>query len=151
MKKDKEKKVVRQRQFTSTYIFGAICPSQNKSSAIVLPDCNADAFQLHLNDISNQVTEKKHAVLIVDQARWHLATKLEIPSNITLIKLPPYSPELNPMEQVWLLLKQRFLANRVFNGFEQIVDECCEAWNSFLKIPNKIKELGTRRWVLLNV
>ena len=98
--------VVRQRQFTSTYIFGAICPSQNKSSAIVLPDCNADAFQLHLNDISNQVTEKKHAVLIVDQARWHLATKLEIPSNITLIKLPPYSPELNPMEQVWLLLKQ---------------------------------------------
>ena len=77
---------------------------------------------MHLNDISNQVTEKKHAVLIVDQARWHLATKLEIPSNITLIKLPPYSPELNPMEQVWLLLKQRFLANRVFNGFEQIVD-----------------------------
>ena len=107
-KKGKRPRAKRQRQFLSTYIFGAVCPQLNKASGIIMPKCNSYAFETHLKYISEQVELGKHAVLIVDQAAWHTSKKLNIPSNITILALPPYSPELNPMEQVWQFLKQKF-------------------------------------------
>lgn len=80
-------------------------PCRGKSSSMILPECNSYTFQLHLEEISKSVSPGKQAVLIVDQAAWHTSSKLKIPVNITLLPLPPYSPELNPMEQVWLFLK----------------------------------------------
>ena len=142
-------RAIRQRQFTSTYIFGAVCPSKNKASALILPECNTQTFQLHLDEISSQVDQNKHAVVIIDQARWHLAKALTIPANITLLPLPPYSPELNPMEQVWEFKKQRYLANRAFKDYEDILEACTKAWNSFLRIPGKIQSLCTRAWANL--
>lgn len=142
-------RIVRQRQFTSTYIFGAACPAEEKAVAMILPECNSYTFQLHLEEISKSVSPGKQAVLIVDRAAWHTSSKLKIPVNITLLPLPPYSPELNPMEQVWLFLKQRFLANRVFDDYEDILEACCSAWNSFLEMPNKINQLCSRKWAQL--
>ncbi|MFM7457547.1 MAG: IS630 family transposase [bacterium] len=144
-------RIVRQRQFTSTYIFGAACPAEEKAVAMILPECNSYTFQLHLEEISKSVSTGKQAVLIVDQAAWHTSSRLKIPANITLLPLPPYSPELNLMEQVWLFLKQRFLANRVFDNYEDILEACCSAWNSFVKMPNKIKQLCSRKWTQLPV
>ncbi len=63
--------------------------------------------------------------------------------------LPPYSPELNPVEQVWQQLRQRDLANRCFKDYEHIVEVCCEAWNKFVECPNNIQTLCTRKWALL--
>jgi hypothetical protein len=84
----------------STYIFGAVCPQDGKGAALVLPVCNTEAMNLHLAEIAQAIKPGSHALLLVDQAGWHMSTGLVVPANITIIALPPKSPELNPMENV---------------------------------------------------
>ncbi|MBY5735630.1 IS630 family transposase [Rhizobium leguminosarum] len=84
-----------------TYTFGAICPKKGKAAGLVLPYCDTDAMNQHLLEISQAVDEGAHAVLIVDQAGWHVTPKLKVPDNVTLLFLPPRSPELNPVENLW--------------------------------------------------
>ena len=91
----------RDQRTRSTYIFGAICPAQGTAAGLILPRCNTAAMALHLTEISRTVTPGAHAVLLLDQAGWHLSDKLDIPANITLMPLPPKSPELNPVENIW--------------------------------------------------
>ena len=71
---------------------------------MILPYVGAEAMNLHLAEISKTVEPGAQALLILDGAGWHGAKALEIPQNITLLKLPPYAPELNPMENVWQYL-----------------------------------------------
>jgi hypothetical protein len=71
----------------------------------------------------------RHAVLVVDQAGWHLSERLVIPSNITIVPLPAKCPELNPQENIWQFLRDDWLSNRVFTSYDNIVDHCCHAWN----------------------
>jgi transposase len=85
----------------STDIFGAICPALGKGAALVLPRCNTAAMNLHLAEITQAVAPGAHAVLLVDQAGWHLSHRLVIPQNITIVALPPKCPELNPVENIW--------------------------------------------------
>jgi transposase len=99
----------------STYIFGAICPKEGKAAGLVLPQCNTAAMSLHLVKIAAAVAPNAHAVLLLDQARWHLSDRLEVPSNITLIPLPPKCPELNPVENTWQFMRDNWLSNRVCN------------------------------------
>jgi hypothetical protein len=82
----------------STYIFGAICPAEGKAAGLVLPFCNIAAMNLHLAEISQAVARDAHAILLVDQAGWHTSEKLQMPDNISIVLLPPKSPELNPTE-----------------------------------------------------
>ena len=79
----------------STYLFGAVCPERGAGAALVLPACNTEAMQLHLDEIATKVTPGAHAVLILDQAGWHGAKDLKAPKNISLLPLPPRAPELN--------------------------------------------------------
>jgi len=83
---------------SSAYIFGAICPMEGKGAGLVLPSCNTEAMALHLEEISVAVAPGAHAILLLDQAGWHVSTKLPVPRNITLLPLPPKSPELNPVD-----------------------------------------------------
>jgi hypothetical protein len=85
----------------STYIFGAICPAQGKAAGLILPFCNITTMNLHLAEISQAVAADAHAVLLVDQAGWHTSDKLRVPDNISIVLLPPKSPELNPTENTW--------------------------------------------------
>jgi hypothetical protein len=85
----------------STYIFGAICPLHGKAAGLILPECNIQAMNLHLAEIAAAVAPGAHAALILDQAGWQVSDKLIVPPNITLVPLPPYSPDLNPQENVW--------------------------------------------------
>ena len=85
----------------STYIFGAICPKEGKAAALILPACNSEAMNLHLAEIGKAVAPAAHAILLVDQAGWHLSNRLVVPANITILPLPPKCPELNPVENVW--------------------------------------------------
>ena len=78
----------------SAYIFGAICPAKGKAAGLVLPRCTTEAMALHLEEIAHAVTPGAHAVLLLDQAGWHLSPKLKLPDNITLLPLPSKSPEL---------------------------------------------------------
>ena len=130
----------------STYIFGAICPQHGKGAALVLPRCNTEAMGLHLVEIANIVAPGAHAVLLVDQAGWHLSHKLVVPPNITIVPLPPKCPELNPIENVWQFMRDNWLSNRVFLSLEDIVGHCCEAWTKLIDQPWRIMSIGLRQW-----
>jgi transposase len=142
-------RVIRQQQFEAAYVFGAVCPAQGKAAALIMPQANSESMQQHLDLIAAAVTPGKHAVVVVDRAAWHVTEKLLMPANLSILPLPPYSPELNPVEQIWQQLRQSDLANRCFKGYEEIVDVCCQAWNQFASQPDTIRNLCTRQWALL--
>lgn len=106
-------------------------------------------MNLHLAEISTCVTLGAHAVVTLDGAGWHQpGDKLKVPDNISLLPLPPYSPELNPAENVWQYLRQNQLSNRVFDTYDAIVDACCDAWNKLIVQPERITSIATRTWAL---
>jgi transposase len=130
----------------SAYIFGAICPALGKGAALVLPRCTTAAMALHLAEISNAVAPGAHAILLLDQAGWHMTGKLAVPANITLLPLPAKSPELNPVENIWQFMRDNWLSNRVFSSYKDIIDHCCYAWNKLIDQPWRITSIGLRDW-----
>ena len=84
-------------------------------------------MNLHLQEISANVAPGAHAIVILDQAVWHLSKTLDVPDNITLLPLPPKSHKLNPFENLWQFLRQTYLSNRVFETYKETVDAACEA------------------------
>jgi transposase len=95
-------------------MFGPVCPSRGIGEALVVPWVNKENMLAHLQQIS-QVTEKwRHAVVIMDGASWHTDDIAKDIDNLSIIKLPPYSPELNPVEQVWSWLRQHYLTPERF-------------------------------------
>ena len=109
-----------QQVFKSTYLFGAFAPITGDKLLIEYPNCNADIFELFLNELSKEnPTELK--IVVVDNAAFHKAKKTKIPQNIILIFQPPYSPEVNPAERIWAWYKRDF-TNKVFKSINEIVD-----------------------------
>lgn len=102
---------------------------------------------LQMEQTSNATENGRHAVVIIDGAGWHTFDTVKPFDNVTLIKLPPYSPELNPIEQVWSWIRQHCLSNRVFNGYEDIVEQVSIAWNTFISIPDWVKQMCSRGWI----
>lgn len=146
MKRGTRPRAPHDQRTASTYIFGAICPAYGKGAALVLPRCNTAAMSRHLAEIATAVAPGAHAVLLVDQAGWHLSDRLVVPPNITLIPLPPKCPELNPVENVWQFLRQNWLSNRIFQSYDAILDHCCHAWNRLAAEPWRIMSIGLRDW-----
>lgn len=135
-------------RFASAYILGAVCPIGRKSAAVVMPMCNTEAMNHHLAEISAQVHRDAHGVVILDGAGWHDSHDLVVPANLSLIKLPPYSPELNPVERIWHYLRSHWLSNRVFETLEHIVDASVDAWNRFANDPELIASLCHVAWAV---
>lgn len=137
----------RDQRYDWAYLFGAVCPARDIGTALVLPAANAEAMNLHLAEISRNVTPGAHAIIWLDGAGWHqTGGKLNVPDNISLLKLPSYSPELNPVENIWQYLRQNQLSNRVFASYNAIVDACCDAWNALAAEPGRIRSIATRSW-----
>ena len=103
-----------------------------------MPRCNTEAMNLHLAEIATQIAPGAHAVLLVDQAGWHLSGRLIVPPNIILIPLPAKCPELNPQENIWQFLRDNWLSNRIFNSFNDIVDHCCGIRGFFFPFASKV-------------
>ena len=129
------------------YLFGAVCAERGVGAALVLPHCDTQAMNLHLVEIGHAVAKGAHALLVCDGAGWHqTGGRLQVPDNISLLHLPPYSPELNPVENVWDYLLDNKLSNSVFDDYDTIVDRCCAAWNWLVDMPDRIRSLATRSW-----
>jgi transposase len=110
-------------------LFGAVCPERSTGAAIVMPEVNVEAMNEHLTEISRRVSVGAVALLVLDGAGWHSSPRLNVPENIVLLPLPPYSPELNPVENIWEFLRANFLSHRVWDSYEAIIEACCETWN----------------------
>jgi len=130
----------------STHIFGAVCPKEGKGAALVLPACNTEAMNLHLAEIAKTIASGAHAVLLADQAGWHMSAQLVVPPNITILAPPPKSPELNPMENIWRFMRDNWLSNHIFKSCEDILEHCCEAWSKLIDQPWKIMSIALRDW-----
>ena len=107
---------VRQQGFSSAHLFGAVCPERGEGVALVLPEVSTAAMDVFLAELSRAVPAGTHAALVLDGAGWHVSEDLTVPANLTLVPLPPYSPELNPIERVWEHLRDRWLSHRVLAG-----------------------------------
>ena len=113
----------------------------------MLPSVSAAVMNLYLARFAATLADDVHAVMVLDGAGWHDPRALAVPDNITLVALPPYSPELNPVERLWLYLRERFLSLRTLDDTEAIIDACCEAWNQLVAEPGRIKSLCDYPWI----
>lgn len=144
--------MVRDNRHDTAYLFGAICPTRGVGAAIITPTVNTECMNLHLAEISTQVTPGAVAALICDGAGWHqTGGELRLPDNIVLLPLPPYAPELNPMENVWEYLRENRLSAGVWNSYDEILRACADAWNWLIDDAERIRSIGTREWTTVNV
>ncbi|WAJ31400.1 IS630 family transposase [Antarcticirhabdus aurantiaca] len=134
-------------RFEWAYIFGAVEPATGKAFSLVLPFADAAMMSLFLDHFAQTIEDGVHVVMVLDGAGWHGTKALDLPANITLVTLPPYSPELNPVERLWLYLRERFLSLREFRGREHIIDACCQAWNAATDDPRRIRSLCLYPWI----
>jgi DDE superfamily endonuclease len=144
--------MVRDNRHDSAHLFGAICPDRGVGAAIIMPAVNTEAMNEHLREISSQIAPGAHALLLCDGAGWHQpGGELRVPENISLLPFPAYSPELNPMENVWEYLRANKLCNLVWDSYEAIVNACKEAWRFLVNDPDRIRSIGAREWACVNV
>lgn len=110
------------------YLYGAINPRTGESCALILPWANTEMMQMHLDAVSEQVGPDRHVVLVLDNAGWHTTGGLDVPSNLTLLPLPAYTPELNVVERLWHWIKDHAFSNRVYDDYEVLADAVCQMW-----------------------
>ena len=115
--------------------------------ALVMTRLDTAAMNLFLAELAQAVAPGAHAVVLMDKAGWHIADDLVVPANITPVFLPSYSPELNPIERLWLYLKDNHLSHRVFDGADEIIDACCDAWNTLIAETGRIRSLCSYPWL----
>jgi transposase len=143
--------MVRDNRHDTAYLFGAICPARGVGAAMITPTANTECMNLHLKEISTRVAPGACAALLCDGAGWHQrGGELELPDNIVMITLPAYSPELNPMENVWAYLRANKLCALVWDSYDAIVEACKDAWNFLVNDPARIRSIGTREWATVN-
>ena len=135
----------------SAWLFGAVCPQRAVGAALVLPWVSSEAMSRHLEAISAVVQSGAHAVLVCDGAGWHrTGGRLVVPTNITLLPLPGYAPELNPIENVWAYIRGNFLNITVWDTYDEIVDACCRAWNTFITDITRVASVTSRTWATVS-
>ena len=127
------------------YAYGAVEPLTGESFFLVMPYCNTDCMNVFLRELS-----KKHPddflLIVMDGAAWHTTKKLEIPDNIKLLFLPPATPEMNPIEQIWAWLRLHGFRNEVFQTLDKVVDRLCDTICSLS--PQIISSITVRPWML---
>jgi hypothetical protein len=119
---------VKQTRYEWVYMYAAVEPATGASVALQAPHVNTGTMSVFLKMMSEELGPGDHAVVIMDQAGWHKARKLVVPANITILYLPPYSPELNPVERLWGYLRSHYLSNRAYDGYGHLLNASAKAW-----------------------
>ena len=127
------------------YVYGAVEPLTGESCFVVMPYCNTESMNMFLEELSNTFPKDK-IILVCDGAAWHKSGSLKIPENIELVFIPPYTPEMNPIEQIWKEIIKRGFKNEVFQTLQKVVDRLCD---TICSLSNKtIKSITGRDWIL---
>ena len=125
---DRRPTAVRQTQYQYLWVLGAVCPETGQAEGLLSPQLNTSIVSTFLEQFSGTLSEDEQAVMIWDGAGFHVSGKLQVPHNISLMKLPPYSPELNPIENLWHYLKSHFWSNRSYPDYDALEDAAIQAW-----------------------
>jgi transposase len=122
--------------YENFYVYSAVCPATGEDVSLFLPWVNTEMMNIFLETLKEALAGRD-CLLVLDQAGWHNSGGLQVPDNIKLVFLPPYSPELNPVERLWQWLKRHSLRNRFYESLEKVMDavQICmrQATASFLK------------------
>jgi transposase len=111
--------------YLSFWVYSAVCPATGEDLTLVMPRVCTEAMNAFLAEFAAQLAGRE-CILVMDRAGWHVSKELEVPPNIEVVLLPPYSPELNPVERLWQWLKRHAVRNRLFRCVEE-VQEAVEA------------------------
>lgn len=129
-----------------TYAFSAVCPETGNIFSLIMPYADSQAMNIFLKLFSEQ-QQKERIILCMDKAGWHTTKQLEVPKNIILWFLPPYSPELNPVELIWRELRAKYFNNKTFNSLSDVDDHLQYALNDFAKDKESIKKLTKLNYI----
>lgn len=121
---------VRQTRYEWVYLYAAVEPASGESVALLAPNVDTGTFNVFLKMLSKELRPLEHAVLVMDQAGWHKAKGVKMPDNVTGLLLPPYSPELNPTENLWHYLRSHHLANRTYQDYDHLLDAGSAAYRA---------------------
>jgi putative transposase len=127
------------------YAYGAVDPVNGDNFFLVLPNCDTVCMNVFLRELS-AAFPKDYLLLGADNAVWHKAKALEIPDNISFFYLPPRTPELNPIEQIWKEVRKRGFKNKIFKTLDNVVDQLCFTLNSLTN--DSVKSITGRDWIL---
>jgi transposase len=119
---------VKQTRYEWVYLYAAVEPATGQSVALLAPHVDTGTFNVFLQMLAAEIGPDEHVVLIMDQAGWHKSRAVKLPESITVLLLPPYSPELNPVENLWHYLRSHHLSNRAYQDYDHLVDASTEAW-----------------------
>ena len=122
-------RVVRQTEYQYVWVIGAVCPKTGRAEGLLSPRLNVDVINVFLSEFSQRLPEDEHAVMIWDGAGFHTGKRVVVPENVTLIVLPPYSPELNPIENLWHYLKSHYWSNRTYASYEALEKAAMDSWH----------------------
>lgn len=136
---------MKQSQYTSVYAWASVNPLTGESASLVSEKVNTGVMNGYLEMLSQQVGPTRHVVLVLDQAGWHRSNDMKVPGNVTLLYLPPYSPELNPIERVWLYERMHYLCNRVFKDLDDLWEAVSHADRSLT--PDTLKSICGTAWL----
>ena len=107
--------------YKNFYLYSAVNPVSGEDFSLILPWVNTAMMNLYLDNFCKAL-KKRSCFLIMDQAGWHKSGDLKVPSQIEIVLLPPYSPELNPVERLWQWLKRHSLRNRFHEDIDAVMD-----------------------------
>ena len=126
------------------YAYGAVEPLTGESFFLVMPYCNTICMNVFLEELSKTYRDDL-IVMVCDGAAWHKAKAMKIPDNIKIIHIPPYTPEMNPIEQIWRELRTQGFRNEVFATLDKVVDRLCETINGLT--PEIVTSITLRDWI----
>jgi len=130
---------VRQTQYDYLYVFSAVCPETGDASGLITPNVNTDTMNAFLAQFSRELPPDVHAAMVLDRAGWHTSATLRVPDNVTLILLPPKSPELNPAENLWHYLRSHYWSNRLYPTWDDLKQAAVAAWRAACLVPELIR------------
>jgi len=142
-------RAVRQNGREWLYVLMAVCVGTGAASALIMPELNTGVLNLFLEQFSKELPAGVHAVLIWDGAGYHTSGDLVVPSNVSLIQLPPYSPELNPVENLWHYLRAHHWSNQEYEGYEGLKQKAVHTLCSVCKDAENLKSICNADYVKL--
>ena len=132
----------KQTAYGNLYVLTAVCPASGRAEGLVSPALNTGVVQTFLDQLSATLPRRTHVVLVWDGAGYHSASRaLAVPANITAVTLPPYSPELNPVERLWLYLRQHYWSNRVYPDLDAVEDAAVDGWRAVCLRPERVRTI----------
>ena len=127
------------------YAYGAVEPMTGEGCFLVLPYCNTNCMNVFLNHLSESYSNDR-IILVCDGAAWHKANALIVPENISIVFIPPYTPEMNPIEQIWKEIRKIGFRNEVFHTLDKVVERLCKSICALS--ADTIKSITCRKWIV---